>query len=99
MFFSNMSEGKNSYNTMTPERISNLMKLVQDSNTGYLLVSGGGEGFLEPDLMYQIIKETSANVKMEIIEDIDKLGNKLSRVTGLFKRSTIRKEDWLISDL
>lgn len=62
MFFSNMSEGKNSYNTMSPQRISNLMKLVQDSNTGYLLVSGGGEGFLEPNLMYQIIKETKADV-------------------------------------
>ncbi len=38
------------------------MKLVQDSNTGYLLVSGGGEGFLEPNLMYQIIEKTKADV-------------------------------------
>ncbi len=57
-----MTESKNSYNTMTSLRISNLMKLVQDSNTGYLLVSGGGEGFLEPNLMYRIIEETKADV-------------------------------------
>lgn len=47
---------------MTSQRISNLMKLVQDSNTGYLLVSGGGEGFLEPNLMYLIIEKTKADV-------------------------------------
>jgi len=62
MFFSNMAEGKNSINTMTSQRITNLMKLVHDSNTGYLLVSGGGEGFLEPDLMYRIIEETNADI-------------------------------------
>jgi hypothetical protein len=57
-----MAESKNLYNTMTSPRILNLMKLVQDSNTGYLLVSGGGEGFLEPNLMYQIIEKTKADV-------------------------------------
>jgi len=62
MFFSNMSEGKNSVNTMTESRVTSLMRLVHDSNTGYLLVSGGGEGFLEPDLMYQIVEKTSADV-------------------------------------
>lgn len=62
MFFSNMAEAKSPVNTMTPYRISNLMKLVHDSNTGYLLISGGGEGFLEPALMNRIIQETTANV-------------------------------------
>lgn len=62
MFFSNMSEGKNSVNTMTERRLTSLMKLVRDSNTGYLLVSGGGEGFLELDLMYRIVEETNADV-------------------------------------
>ncbi len=62
MFFSNMSEGKNSVNTMTERRLTSLMKLIRDSNTGYLLVSGGGEGFLEPDLMYRIVEETNADV-------------------------------------
>lgn len=62
MFFSNMSESKSSINTMTMSRLTNLMKLVRDSNTGYLLVSGGGEGFLEPDLIYRIIEETKADI-------------------------------------
>ncbi|MFH2112031.1 MAG: 4Fe-4S cluster-binding domain-containing protein [Candidatus Bathyarchaeota archaeon] len=62
MFFSNMSEGRNSTNTMTESRLSSLMKLVRDSNTGYFLVSGGGEGFLEPELMYRIIEETNADI-------------------------------------
>ena len=62
MFFSNMSEDKNSVNTMTDHRLTSLMKLVRDSNTGYLLVSGGGEGFLEFDLMCRIIEETTSDV-------------------------------------
>lgn len=62
MFASNMSENKSSINTMTKRRISRLMKLVRDSNTGYLLVSGGGEGFIEPELMYQIVEETRADI-------------------------------------
>jgi hypothetical protein len=62
MFFSNMYEDKTSDNTMTERRLTKLMKLVRDSNTGYLLVSGGGEGFLEPDLMYRIIEETNADI-------------------------------------
>ncbi|MCD4844065.1 MAG: 4Fe-4S cluster-binding domain-containing protein [Methanosarcinales archaeon] len=62
MFFSNMSEDKNSVNTMTVHRLTSLMKLVRDSNTGYLLVSGGGECFLEPDLMCRIIEDTNADV-------------------------------------
>jgi len=62
MFSSNMDEKKNDLNTMTPKRIDKLMKLVKDSNAGYLLVSGGGEGFLEPSLMYQIIEKSSANL-------------------------------------
>ena len=57
-----MDEKKNDLNTMTPKRIDKLMKLVKDSNAGYLLVSGGGEGFLEPSLMYQIIEKSSANL-------------------------------------
>ena len=62
MFASNMDEKKNDKNTMTPKRIDKLMKLVKDSNTGYLLISGGGEGFLEPSLMYQIVEKTSADL-------------------------------------
>ncbi len=62
MFSSNMDEKKNDSNTMTPKRIDKLMELVKDSNTGYLLVSGGGEGFLEPSLMYQIIEKSSADL-------------------------------------
>jgi hypothetical protein len=62
MFFSNMFEDKNTDNTMTQSRINSLMDLVRDSNTGYLLVSGGGEVFLEPDLMYQIVEQTRADV-------------------------------------
>ncbi|AGH85686.1 hypothetical protein ACI2S5_21240 [Ralstonia nicotianae] len=62
MFASNMAEKKNAFNTMTPERVGKLMRLVADSNTGYLLVSGGGEGFLEPNLMYQIAEESTADI-------------------------------------
>lgn len=62
MFGSNMTARKDSVNTMTGRRVGRLMKLVRDSNTGYLLVSGGGEGFLEPELMYQIAEETAADV-------------------------------------
>jgi len=62
MFASNMYEKKNDKNTMTPQRIDKLMKLVKDSNTGYLLISGGGEGFLEPLLMYQIVEKSSADL-------------------------------------
>lgn len=47
---------------MTHQRLTKLMKLVRDSNTGYLLVSGGGEGFLELDLMYRIVEETTADI-------------------------------------
>lgn len=57
-----MYESRNSINTMTEHRLTNLMKLVRDSNTGYLLVSGGGEGFLELDLIYRIIEETNADI-------------------------------------
>ena len=62
MFGSNMQEPRNAFNTMTPERVSKLMELVADSHTGYLLVSGGGEGFLEPGLMCQIAEESSADL-------------------------------------
>ncbi len=62
MFASNMIEGKSVFNTMTPERVNKLMQLVRDSNTEYLLVSGGGEGFLEPSLMYQIVEESTADL-------------------------------------
>jgi len=47
MFGSNMDEAKNTMNTMTNERITNLLKLVKDSNTGYFLVSGGVKDFLK----------------------------------------------------
>jgi hypothetical protein len=49
-------------NTMTPQRVQALLKLVEESNTGYFLVSGGGEGFLELPLMYQIIEGSTADV-------------------------------------
>lgn len=62
MFASNMSEGRSHINTMTPGRVQKLLKLVEDSNTGSLLVSGGGEGFLELKLMYQIIEGSTADV-------------------------------------
>jgi len=62
MFASNIDEKKNDKNTMTSKRIDKLIKLVKDSNTGYLLISGGGEGFLEPSLMYQIVEKTSADL-------------------------------------
>lgn len=62
MFASNMDEGRTSTNTMTHERVDALLKLTKQSNTGYLLVSGGGEGFLELPLMYRIIRESSADV-------------------------------------
>lgn len=62
MFSSNMDEKKNNLNTMTQQRIDKLMKLVKDSNTGYLLISGGGEGFLELPLMYQIIEKSNADL-------------------------------------
>lgn len=57
-----MSEGRLTTNTMTPERVQSLLKLVEESNTGYLLVSGGGEGFLELPLIYQIIEGSTADV-------------------------------------
>lgn len=62
MFSSSMLEAKNPVNTLTPENLSHLMKLIHDSNTGYFLVSGGGEGFLELDLMYRIAEETKADI-------------------------------------
>lgn len=62
MFGSNMAEPKNEENTMTEQRVDNLMQLVADSNTGYLLVSGGGEGFIEPQLMYKIVEDTTAEL-------------------------------------
>ncbi|WP_147568325.1 hypothetical protein [Desulfovibrio sp. 3_1_syn3] len=57
-----MDEEKNAFNTMTKERVDRLMDLVTDSNTGYLLISGGGEIFLEPELIYQIVEKTSADI-------------------------------------
>lgn len=62
MFASNMNEGRLTTNTMTPQRVQRLLKLVEESNTGYFLVSGGGEGFLELPLMYQIIEGSTADV-------------------------------------
>lgn len=62
MFASNMAEERNSFNTMTPERVNKLMQLVTDSNTAFLLVSGGGEGFLEFNLMQQIAEKSTANL-------------------------------------
>lgn len=62
MFFANMEEDKNQFNTMTPDRVNKLIKLVGDSNTGYLLVSGGGEVFLEPELIYQIVEKSPASL-------------------------------------
>lgn len=62
MFASNMAEEKNIFNTMSSMRVRNLMQLVRDANTGYLLVSGGGEPFLEPSLMYQIAKDSTAEL-------------------------------------
>lgn len=47
---------------MTPARVDALLQLVKDSNTGYFLVSGGGEGFLELALMYKIIEGSTADV-------------------------------------
>jgi hypothetical protein len=57
-----MFEGRLPTNTMTPQRVQALLKLVEESNTGYFLVSGGGEGFLELPLMYQIIEGSTADV-------------------------------------
>lgn len=62
MFASSMAEKRSTTNTMTPSRVDSLLKLVKDSNTGYLLVSGGGEGFLELSLMYKIIEGSTADV-------------------------------------
>lgn len=62
MFSSNMDEQKNEFNTMTPTRVEKLMNLVKDSNTSYLLVSGGGESFLEPSLMFQIVEKSMADL-------------------------------------
>jgi|GEM_PF-2429711 len=84
MFASNMAEKKNETNTMTSERISNLMRLVSDSNTGYLLVSGGGEGFLEPDLMCQIILKSSANLTWMVTSGF--WAKRESRAIQLLKR-------------
>ncbi|AHY57452.1 hypothetical protein DX03_01855 [Stenotrophomonas rhizophila] len=57
-----MDERRSSTNTMTLDRVNRLLQLVKDSNTGYFLVSGGGEGFLELSLMYRIIEGSSADV-------------------------------------
>ncbi len=62
MFASNMDEGRTVTNTMTHSRVEALLKLVEQSNTGYLLVSGGGEGFLELPLMYRIIEGSKADI-------------------------------------
>ncbi len=62
MFASNMAESRSVTNTMTPARADALLQFVKDSNAGYLLVSGGGEGFLELSLMYQIIEGSTADV-------------------------------------
>jgi len=60
MFAANMLENTNEFNTFTDQRTDNLLKLVKDSNTNYLLVSGGGEPFLHPELMYKIATSSSA---------------------------------------
>lgn len=62
MFAANMLEPENSFNTFTEERIDKLISLVKDSNTNYLLISGGGEPFLYPNLMYRLAEKTSANL-------------------------------------
>ena len=62
MFASNMAEKRSETNTMTPDRVNALLKFVKDSNTGYFLVSGGGEGFLELPLMYRLIQGSSADI-------------------------------------
>ncbi|WP_092719730.1 4Fe-4S cluster-binding domain-containing protein [Acinetobacter albensis] len=62
MFAANMLEPENSFNTFTEERIDKLITLVKDSNTNYLLISGGGEPFLYPNLMYRLAEKTSANL-------------------------------------
>lgn len=62
MFFSNKSEKENKFNTMSDSRIDKLMKLVEDSNTGYLLVSGGGEPFNKLNLMNKIAKDSVADL-------------------------------------
>ncbi|TOK91996.1 hypothetical protein CGI07_24445, partial [Vibrio parahaemolyticus] len=60
------------------------MRLVSDSNTGYLLVSGGGEGFLEPDLMCQIISKSSANLTWMVTSGF--WAKRESRAIQLLKR-------------
>lgn len=62
MFASNMAEKRSETNTMTLDRVNALLKFVKDSNTGYFLVSGGGEGFLELPLMYKLIEGSSADI-------------------------------------
>lgn len=57
-----MAEKRNSFNTMTSTRVDRLMKLVTDSKTDFLLVSGGGEGFLELDLIEHIAKKSTASL-------------------------------------
>ncbi|MDD2775102.1 MAG: radical SAM protein [Gallionella sp.] len=85
MFFSNMTEGKNEFNTMTPARIDKLMQLVSDSNTGYLLVSGGGEGFIEPSLMYQIIETSTADIAWIVTSGF--WAQKKSRAAEILRKS------------
>lgn len=63
MFSATMNEKKNIKNTFTPEGINKLIQFLHDSNTGYLLLSSAGEGFLEKDLIFKILKE----VKVEVI--------------------------------
>lgn len=62
MFASNMDEVRTVANTMTDSRVEALLRLVEQSNTGYFLVSGGGDGFLELPLMYKIIEGSKADV-------------------------------------
>jgi hypothetical protein len=47
---------------LNQSEISKLLKFVKDANTGYLLVSSAGEPFSDLEKIYEIARETSADI-------------------------------------
>ena len=62
MFATIPDEEDNPWDRLDEPRVTKLLQFVTDANTGYLLVSSAGEGFLEPALMYQIARDSTADI-------------------------------------
>ena len=62
MFATIPDEEEDPWRRLDGPRVKKLLQFVTDANTGYLLVSSAGEGFLDTDLMYQIARDSTAGI-------------------------------------